>query len=123
MERGVDKKVCRVCQKEAKFSSSRARRRDWICTACNNKKRDEDPARYLARKLASMLHNRGEDGPFPGTEFVRKVVSKYDNYKEEELRHLCITRIDSDAPWSVENAALVTSAESGATTRAKRIKI
>lgn len=119
MRGGVEKKVCRVCRKGGEFSLSRVRRRDWICTICNNKKNDKDPARYLARKLASMLYNRGEHGPFPGTDFARQVVSKYKSYKEDDLKRLCISKIDWNGPWTVENAALVTPAESGAMTRKK----
>lgn len=116
-------RVCRKCKKtNVSFSPSRIKTGNYICTRCNNKERDSDPARYLARKLSNILKKEGAKKPYPGTSFVRKIIAKCEGSsvlsEESNIRKLCVIRREENKPWTVENAVLVTSGESYALTRA-----
>jgi hypothetical protein len=94
-------------------SPSRAKRSNYICSRCNNKQADSDPARYLAKKARKS----------PGTAFVRKVLEKCEGCSvlsgEREWKRLCVVRINPDEPWSLDNATLVSSGEGYALSRMK----
>jgi hypothetical protein len=105
---------CRVCHGEhGPVSPSRAKYNNYICSYCNNKQANSDPARYLARKMARRYN--------PGTAFVRKVIAKCGGCSvlsgEDEWKRLCVTRINPEEPWNLDNAILVTSAEGYALSR------
>jgi hypothetical protein len=55
-----------------------------------------------------------------GAPYVRQVIKKCEGRSvvsgETNIRLLCVVRVDMEKPWSVENAVLVTSAESYALT-------
>ena len=108
---------CRICRGAGPFSPSRVAHHNWICTPCNNRQANSDPARYMARKLSISLKRRGEE-PTPelGTEFVRQVMAKCEGQSvlsgEANLKRLCVARINDQQPWHVDNAVLVTSGES-----------
>lgn len=119
--------ICRVCdmseEEGAAFSPNRVRRCDWICNACRHKQRRADPVRHLAHKLQSSLRQRGEQEAFPGMCFVVQVLQRYSGRSalsgEDDVTRLCIVRIDPSKPWHVDNAILVTSAESYAISRTR----
>lgn len=77
--------------------------------------RDKDAARYLAKKLASSLRKRGIPAPYPGTEFVRRVIASNGG---SNVKGMCIVQVDRDIKWSVDNVLLVTSAEAYTLSRA-----
>ncbi len=78
-------------------------------------------AKLTASYLACALRKRGVCAPFPGTQMVRQVLAKCGGRSvmsgEDNVRRLCIARVDTELPWSVANAVLVTSAESYALSR------
>lgn len=111
----MEQKQCRVCQNEkASVCPSRAKRANWICSKCNNKRTDEDPARYMARKMSVKKRKVNENAP--GTALARMILGKYGAQSmlsgETNLKRLCLVRIDLDQPWTVDNTIIVTSAES-----------
>lgn len=58
-----------------------------------------------------------------GTHLVRRIIIKCQGRSvlsgESNWKRLCVVRIDTEKPWSLENAVLVTSAESYALTTMK----
>ncbi len=108
--------VCRVCKRDRLISPSRARRSNWICASCHNRQTNSDPARYLARKLASAQRKRGVSGPHPGAAFVRHVIESCEGRSvlsgASELKRLCVAKVNDTDAWSEDNAVLVTSSES-----------
>ena len=113
--------ACRVCHAITAIPPSRAKRSDWICHACCNARHNSDDARYLARKLASLLIKRGVHGSHPGTAFVRQVIQRCSGRSvlsgERNVKKLCVVRVDQGKEWALDNAVLVTSQECGALTR------
>ncbi len=114
---------CRVCHLEKPISPSRIKTCNWICSSCANQQRTHDnDACYLAIKLAGILRKRGIKAPFPSTNFARLVLQKCNGKSvlsgESNVKHLCIVQVDVDGGWTIENAVLVTSAESYALRRA-----
>jgi hypothetical protein len=67
---------CRCCGASTSFPASRIQWRSWICSRCANRARDASPERYLARKFAEYLRRRGIEAPYPGVEFVRKLLER-----------------------------------------------
>jgi len=74
--------------------------------------------------LASGLRKRGVKAPYPGAAFANAVLLKCQGKSvlsgESNVKRLCIVQVDPDAGWIVDNALLVTSAESYALCRASR---
>lgn len=109
----MEKGCCRKCG-SSKVAPSRAKRGNWICSPCNNKQINDDPARYMARKQMCNRRHKGQERV--GTHLVRRIIVKWQGRSilsgESNWRRLCVVRIDTEQPWSVDNAVLVTSAES-----------
>ena len=80
-----------------------------------------DDARYVARKLAHVLRKRGLQAPYPGTDFVRRVLAKCEGQSvlsgERDVKRLCIVQVDPGQGWTPDNAVVVTSAEGYALSR------
>ncbi len=118
-------RTCRICRDEKPMSPSRIKDRNWICSKCSNREQSKDTARYLAKKLSSVLRKQGKSAPFPSTDFARRVYKKYNGKSvlsgETNVKNLCIVQIDPDAEWTLENAVLVTSAEGYALSRTKKL--
>jgi hypothetical protein len=102
----------------ALMTRARVERYDWICVTCTNRQRDEDPARYMTRRLASMLKRRGFCGPYPGTPFVRQVIARCGGksvISGNRSDKLCVILLNDHGDWKdPSNGILVTLAESRA---------
>lgn len=116
-EEGLCKK-CRHCQVAVATCVT------GYCSKCSNALRDADVARYITRKLADQLRRRGIPKPYPGVSWVRQVLKKCENKSvlsgNANARHLCVVLKDPHGGFTVDNAVLVTSAESLAIHRKRR---
>ncbi len=117
--------LCRRCHRETRLTAARQRTRNHICNRCANVARDADVARYLSRKLADTLRRRGVPRPYPGVTFVRAVMARcgersvLSNEAADDARGLCVVLRDPARGFVVDNAALVTSRECSALSRAR----
>ncbi len=117
---------CRKCGDSIWQTQARKMSYNWICMHCANQARDADDARYIARKLADSLRRKGHVKPYPGVEFVRKVIIKCEGKSAlsghacQNVRKLCIVFQQPSSGFSVENAILVTSQENVALSRQRQ---
>lgn len=79
-----------------------------MCGKCVFQKMKADPARYIASKLAGALREKGVPRPYPGKDFVRRVIEQSEFAGDPEALSLCrIVAKDEDKPLTLENAILV----------------
>lgn len=95
---------CRSCGSLTPKTPARSQYYNWICYKCSNRNRDQDLARYLTRKLAEAQRYKGFRAPYPGVDFVRRVMAVVSGCSD--LKKLCVVLLDSD------EGILLTSKES-----------
>ncbi len=120
-------RVCRHCGQAIELSLARTLSHNYICNRCANRRRDSDPSRYIARKLADSLRRKGFARPYPGVGFVRQVVAR-DGARSAlsgntNPRHLCVVLKNAGGGYTLDNVVLVTSGESCALSRGKDRKL
>ncbi len=118
---------CHHCGQPLMLTAKRLESYNYTCNACSNRQRDADAARYIARKLADSLRRKGQPKPYPGVDFVRKVMLKCHGKSvlsgNANARHLCVALQNPDQGYTVENAILVTSGESLVLTRCAKLNV
>lgn len=96
--------VCQECNEEFNGKSYQC---NFLCKTCKNK----DPIFYLQRKLENAL--KKEEVPDSERINMARLVMQKCQAKSvisgiDDPKQLCITRVDTTKPWSVENAVLMT---------------
>jgi hypothetical protein len=112
---------CRSCGTLTPQTPARVRSYNWICYKCSNRNRDQDIPRYLTRKLAEAQRYKGFRAPYPGVDFVRRVIQKCEGKSVvsgcSDLKKLCVVLLDDS-----DEAVLLTSKESHDFTRKKNLE-
>jgi len=89
---------CRLCGTLTQLTPARIRSYNWTCYKCSNRYRDQDIARYLTRKLAEAQRYKGLKAPYPGVDFVRRVIKKCEGKSVvsgcSDLKKLCVVLLD-----------------------------